>query len=58
MKYFNIYYKEQKINNRPLTQEQLDEVLKTNEIHKRNNITNKLESIPVNKLNVIKTIIL
>ena len=47
-----------KINNRPLTQEQLDEVLKTNEIHKRNNITNKLESIPVNKLNVIKTIIL
>lgn len=59
MKYFNLYYNESKINNRPLTQEELDIIIKENkDIIKHNNVTNKNEKIPLSKIKAIKTIII
>lgn len=58
MKYYNIYYKDVKINNRPLTDKELDAIKDSKLIHKRNNITEKMEEIPVNKIKIIKTILI
>lgn len=58
MKCFNIYYKDMKINNRPLSDDDIKSLKESKYIYKRNNITNKLESIPVNKIQIIKTILI
>lgn len=58
MKYYNIYYKDTKINNRPLTDEELDTIKNSKSIYKRNSITEKLEEIPINKIRIIKTILI
>lgn len=58
MKCFNIYYKDVKINNRPLNDEDIKSIKESKIIYKRNNITNKLESIPVNKIKIIKTVLI
>ncbi len=58
MNYFNIYYLDRKLNNRPLTEEELDAVKKSHIIQKRNSVTCKLENIPINKIRVIKTILI
>jgi hypothetical protein len=58
MKYYNLYYRDSKINNRPITEEDLELIKKTNQISKRNMITGKLEVIPSNKIKVVKTILI
>jgi len=57
MKYFNLYYLDMKLNNRPLTEEELEEVKKSKLISKRNSITGKLENIPIDRINIVKTIL-
>lgn len=58
MDYYNIYYYGKKLNNRPIPEDQLEEIKDKEDIYKRNNLTNVLEKIPTNKLNFIKTIII
>ena len=59
MKCFNLYYNESKINNRPLSKEELDNIFTENkDIIKHNSVTGKNEKIPLNKIRVIKTIII
>jgi hypothetical protein len=58
MKYYNLYYKDSKLNNRPVTEMQLDTILNQKHIYKRNSITNKIEDIPTNQIQIIKTILI
>ena len=58
MNYYNIYFKGHKINNRPLTDNDLNEIKNKKEIYKRNNISNTLEKISVDKISIVKTIII
>ncbi len=58
MKYYNIYYKGSKINNRPITEEDLELIKNESTIQKRNIITGKLETISTNQLKFISTIII
>ena len=58
MKYFNLYYNGTKINNRPITEEEADNIKQHEQIYKKNQITNKLESIYVDKIKFVKTIII
>ncbi len=58
MKYYNVYYLENKLNNRPITEEELKEINKKQQIYKRDLLTGKLKSIPTNKIQVVKTIII
>jgi len=58
MKYYNLYYLENKLNNRPITEEELKEINKKQQIYKRDLLTGKLKSIPTNKIQVVKTIII
>lgn len=51
--HYNIYYKNQKINNYPLTKMDLDKILSQKEIHKNNNF----ETISIKDINIIKTIV-
>lgn len=56
--HYNLYYNGFKVNNRPLTEEQLEEVRGYENIYKRNPITNKIEAIPSKKLKLVETIII
>ena len=58
MNYYNIYFKGQKINNRPLTDEELKNIKEQKEIYKHNNITNSLEKISTNDVYAVRTIII
>ena len=58
MKHYNIYYKEAKLNNRPLTLEDLNNVLKQKTIIKKNSITNKNEQINTSDIRIVRTIII
>jgi hypothetical protein len=58
MNYYNIYHNSIKINNRPLNEEEVENVKNSPTIHKKNNITNKLESIDVTDLKFVRTIII
>lgn len=58
MKYYNIYYKGVKINNRPLTQEMADSLRNEKVIYKKNSVTNKLDSIEIDKIKFVDTIII
>lgn len=59
MKYFNLYYNDSKINNIPLTQEELNDIFKSNKkISKSNSITGEIIDIPLDKIKIIKTIII
>ena len=58
MKYYNLYYKDSKLNNRPVNEMQLDTILNQKHIYKRNSITNKIEDIPTNQIQIIKTILI
>lgn len=58
MKYYNIYYKGIKINNRPLTQEMADSLRNEKVIYKKNSVTNKLDSIEIDKIKFVDTIII
>lgn len=58
MNYYNIYYKDNKLNNRPLSEDEISNVKNLKEIYKRNNISNKLEKIDTSKITYIKTILI
>lgn len=58
MKYYNLYYLDSKLNNRPLNEEELETVKKSRMISKRNSVTCKLENIPINNIRIIKTILI
>jgi len=58
MNYFNLYFKGRKLNNRPVTDEEISEIKKKKEIYKRNNITNNLEKISINEIQYVKTILI
>lgn len=58
MNYYNIYHKGQKLNNRPISENELKEVKTKKEIYKHNNITNSLDKILVNEIQYVKTIII
>ena len=58
MKYYNLYYLDSKLNNRPLNEEELEAFKKSRMISKRNSVTGKLENIPINNIRIIKTILI
>lgn len=58
MKHYNLYYKESKLNNRPLTLEDLENILKQKTIIKKNSITNKNEQINTSDIRIVRTIII
>lgn len=58
MNYFNLYFKGRKLNNRPVTENEIFEIKKKKEIYKRNNITNDLEKISTNEIQYVKTILI
>lgn len=58
MKYYNIYYKGSKINNRPLSEEMVESLYNEKSIYKKNILTNKLDSINIDKLKFVETIII
>ena len=58
MNYYNIYYKDNKLNNRPLSEDEVFNVKNLKEIYKRNTISNKLEKIDTSKITYIKTILI
>ena len=58
MKYFNLYYLDSKLNNRPLTEKELEVFKKSKIVTKRNSVNGKMENIPINKIRVIKTILI
>ena len=58
MNLYNIYYKGTKINNRPLSDNDINEIRSKKEIYKRDNITDKLNKISVNELQYVKTILI
>lgn len=58
MKYYNLYYLGTKINNRPITEEEANTIKQSEQIYKKNQITNKLESVDVNNIKFVKTIII
>ncbi len=58
MKYFNLYYLDTKLNNRPLNEDELETFKKSKIVSKRNSITGKVENIPVDRIRIIKTIVI
>ena len=56
MKRINLYYNDVKINNRPLTMDEVNEMMKNEYIYKRNQYNDKLIKIPTNKIIKINTI--
>lgn len=58
MKYYNLYYFGTKINNRPIKEDEVDTIKQSKQIYKKSQITNKLESIDVNNIKFVKTIII
>lgn len=58
MKYYNLYYQDIKINNRPITEDDLNIVKQQKSISKRNSITGKLEIMPIDKIKIVKTIVI
>lgn len=58
MIYYNLYYKDSKINNRPITDKDLELVKESKTISKKNRLSGKIEEIPVNKIQIVKTILI
>ena len=59
MKYFNLYYKDSKINSIPLTETEVNEIFSSNKkISKSNPITKEINEIPLNKIQIVKTVII
>ncbi len=58
MNYYNIYFKGQKLNNRPINEDEINQVKSKDEIYKRNKLTNTLYKIPTNKIQYVKTILI
>lgn len=58
MKYYNLYYKGVKINNRPINEEEKANVIRSKEIYKRNSISKRLEKINADDVSYVETIII
>ena len=58
MTYYNLYYKGNKLNNRPISEEEKTTILKNKEIFKQNKINKTLNKINTNEIHFIKTIII
>ena len=58
MIYYNLYYKDSKINNRPITDKDLELVKESKTISKKNRLSGKIEEIPVSKIQIVKTILI
>ena len=58
MTYYNLYYKNVKLNNRPITEEEKLNVIKSKEIYKKNSINNHLEKINTSEIKFVKTIVI
>ena len=56
MKRINLYYNDVKINNRPLTISEVNEIFKNEYIYKYNIYTDNLIKIPTSKIIKINTI--
>lgn len=51
---YNIYYNNEKINNRPISAEELEQIKQREYIGKVNEVTKDVTRIPTNKVNIIK----
>lgn len=58
MIHYNLYYKGNKLNNRPISEEEKTAILKNKEIFKQNKISNTLNKINTSEIHFIKTIII
>ena len=58
MIHYNLYYKGNKLNNRPISEEEKTTILKNKEIFTQNKLGNTLNKINTSELHFIKTIII
>lgn len=58
MIYYNLYYKGNKLNNRPISEEEKTKILNNKEVFKQNKINKTLNKINTNEIHFIKTIII
>ena len=58
MIYYNLYYKGNKLNNRPISEEEKTTILDNKEVLKQNKINKTLNKINTNEIHFIKTIII
>jgi hypothetical protein len=58
MEYYNLYYLGNKLNNRPVDKEQLNNIMNEKNISKRNPLTGKLDHILTKQISIVKTIII
>lgn len=58
MIYYNLYYKGNKLNNRPISEEEKTTILENKEVFKQNKINKTLNKINTNEIHFIKTIII
>lgn len=54
---YNIYYKNEKVNIKPLSKEQINEIISNNVIYKKAQ-NNDLIAIPINKIKIFKCTII
>ncbi len=58
MIYYNLYYKGNKLNNRPISEEEKTTILENKEVFKQNKVNKTLNKINTNEIHFIKTIII
>ena len=58
MIYYNLYYKGNKLNNRPISEEEKTKILNNKEVFKQNKINKTINKINTNEIHFIKTIII
>lgn len=58
MIYYNLYYKGNKLNNRPISEEEKTTILDNKEVFKQNKVNKTLNKINTNEIHFIKTIII
>ena len=58
MIYYKLYYKGNKLNNRPISEEEKTKILNNKEVFKQNKINKTLNKINTNEIHFIKTIII
>jgi hypothetical protein len=58
MKYYNLYHKDSKLNNKPISEDEKNEIIKQHEIYKKCMFNNKLERIKTKDIKFVKTIII
>ena len=58
MIYYNLYYKGNKLNNRPISEEEKTTILENKEVFKQNKVNKTLNKINTSEIHFIKTIII